>query len=97
MNLVSIGIFSWAKLQSVLGVFHFEWLDRLMDLLAENGIAVDIATATVPRTTLENGTRLSQDSRQHSSWRGSSRLTIASGRRIWISRVWIFILSRQVH
>ncbi len=77
VNLVSIGIFSWAKLQSAPGVFHMEWLDRLMDLLAENGIQADLATATASPPawlvkrhpeilpTLNNGTRLSQGSRQH--------------------------------
>ena len=77
VNLVSIGIFSWAKLQSAPGVFHFEWMDRLMDLLAENGIWADLATATASPPawltcrhpemlpTLQNGTRLSIGSRQH--------------------------------
>lgn len=46
VNLVSIGIFSWAKLQSGPGRFHFGWLDRLMALLAANGIMADLATAT---------------------------------------------------
>ncbi len=77
VNLVSIGIFSWAKLQSAPGIFHLEWLDRLMDLLAKNGIQADLATATASPPpwliklhpeilpTLENGTRWSQGSRQH--------------------------------
>jgi beta-galactosidase len=46
VNFVSIAIFSWAKLQSDENTYHFEWLDRIMDLLAKNGIAVDLATAT---------------------------------------------------
>ena len=46
VNLVSIGIFSWARLQSAPDRFHFEWLDRLMDLLAAHEIAADLATAT---------------------------------------------------
>jgi beta-galactosidase len=46
VNLVSIAIFSWAKLESKPGVYTFGWLDRVMDLLAENGIYADLATAT---------------------------------------------------
>lgn len=46
VNLVSVGIFSWAKLNPAPGVFVFDWLDRVMDLLAEGGIRVNLATAT---------------------------------------------------
>lgn len=46
VNLVSIGIFSWALLQPGPDTYEFEWLDTLMDLLADNGIYADLATAT---------------------------------------------------
>ena len=46
VNIVSLGIFSWAKLQPSEKRFDFGWLDRIMDLLAENGIGVCLATAT---------------------------------------------------
>lgn len=46
VNLVSVGIFSWARIQPSEGVFDFEWLDRLLDLLAKNDIKVCLATAT---------------------------------------------------
>ena len=46
VNLVSVGIFSWAQLEPEPGVFDFGWLDRVVDLLWENGIAVDLATPT---------------------------------------------------
>ena len=46
MNLVSIGIFSWAKLQPAEKKYDFGWLDRVMDLLAEHGIHACVATAT---------------------------------------------------
>lgn len=77
VNLVTVGVFSWAKLQSAPDQFHFEWLDRIMDLLSENGIYVDLATATAaPPAWLttrhpeilpvkEDGTRLWHGSRQH--------------------------------
>jgi len=46
VNVVSLGIFSWAKLQPQEKRFDFGWLDRVMDLLAEHGISVCLATAT---------------------------------------------------
>ena len=46
VNLVSVGIFSWARLESEPGRYEFGWLDRVLALLAENGIFVDLATAT---------------------------------------------------
>ena len=46
VNIVSLGIFSWAKLQPSEKRFNFGWLDRIMDLLAANGISVCLATAT---------------------------------------------------
>ncbi len=46
VNLVSLGIFSWTKLEPQPGVFDFEWLDQLMDLLHAHGISVNLATPT---------------------------------------------------
>jgi beta-galactosidase len=46
VNLVSLGIFSWAKIEQSEGVYTFDWLDEIMDLLDQGGIAVDMATAT---------------------------------------------------
>ena len=46
VNLVSVGIFSWALLEPAPGEFDFGWLDRLLDLLHGNGVAVDLATPT---------------------------------------------------
>ena len=46
VNLVSLGIFSWAKLEPRPDEYDFGWLDRIMDLLYENGVMVDLATAT---------------------------------------------------
>ncbi|MET9543940.1 beta-galactosidase [Streptomyces sp. NPDC006627] len=46
VNLVSVGIFSWARLQPTAGTWDFTWLDEVMDLLHEGGIGVDLATAT---------------------------------------------------
>ncbi|MEQ6115449.1 beta-galactosidase [Bifidobacterium pseudocatenulatum] len=46
VNLVSVGIFSWAKIETSEGVYDFDWLDRIIDKLGEAGIAVDLASAT---------------------------------------------------
>ena len=46
VNLVSVGIFSWALLERSEGVFDFAWLDDLLDLLHANGIHVDLGTPT---------------------------------------------------
>jgi beta-galactosidase len=46
VNLVSLGIFSWSRIEPREGTFDFGWLDRIMNLLHEGGISVDLATAT---------------------------------------------------
>lgn len=46
VNLVSVGIFSWAKIETSEGVYDFDWLDRIIDKLGEAGIAVDLTSAT---------------------------------------------------
>lgn len=46
INLLTLPVFSWAKLEPDEGVYDFEWLDRLMDKFAENGMSVCLATPT---------------------------------------------------
>ena len=46
VTIVSVGIFSWGQLEIADGVYDFGWLDRVMDLLHENGISVNLATPT---------------------------------------------------
>ncbi|MGN6331656.1 MAG: beta-galactosidase [Motilibacteraceae bacterium] len=46
VTLVSVGIFSWALLEPEPDRYEFDWLDRVLDLLHEGGISVDLATAT---------------------------------------------------
>ncbi|MFG2552420.1 beta-galactosidase [Streptomyces sp. NPDC048581] len=46
VNSVTLGVFSWARLEPQPGVREFGWLDRLMDLMHENGIGVVLATPT---------------------------------------------------
>lgn len=79
VNLVTIGVFSWAKLQPTENTWSFEWLDRILDLCHENGIKVDLATATAspppwlglahPSTLAvdESGVRMAWGARQHFS------------------------------
>ncbi|MEU4327499.1 beta-galactosidase [Nonomuraea dietziae] len=46
VNLVTVGVFSWARLEPSPGVYDFTWLDTVMDLLHEGGVQVDLATPT---------------------------------------------------
>ncbi|MEV4104697.1 beta-galactosidase [Nonomuraea sp. NPDC049649] len=46
VNIVSLAIFSWARIQPREDTWDFAWLDEVMDLLHANGIAADLATAT---------------------------------------------------
>ncbi|MFI7296010.1 beta-galactosidase [Streptomyces sp. NPDC050121] len=46
VNVVSVGIFSWARIQPGPDTWDFGWLDEVMDLLHAGGIGVDLATAT---------------------------------------------------
>jgi beta-galactosidase len=46
VNLVSVAIFAWSKLEPEEGRYEFGWLDRLLDLLHEYGVGACLATAT---------------------------------------------------
>ena len=46
VNMVSLAIFAWALIQPDEETFTFGWLDKIMNLLAENGIDVCLGTAT---------------------------------------------------
>ncbi len=46
VDLVTVGVFSWARLEPEPGRFDTGWLDEVLDLLHEGGIRVDLATAT---------------------------------------------------
>ena len=48
-NTMSVGIFAWARLEPEEGQFDFEWLDRVMDLLADNDGAAVLATPSGAR------------------------------------------------
>ena len=46
VNMVSLPVFSWPKIERTPGTYDFAWLDRVIDLLWSHGIKVDLATAT---------------------------------------------------
>ncbi len=46
VNLVSLGMFSWALMEPAEGRFDFGWLDEILDRLHAAGVAVDLATPT---------------------------------------------------
>ena len=48
-NAMSVGIFSWVRLEPAEGQFDFGWLDRIMDMLAENGARAVLATPSGAR------------------------------------------------
>ncbi|WP_405551375.1 beta-galactosidase [Streptomyces sp. NBC_01171] len=46
VNLVTVGVFSWSRIEPRPGVYDWELLDEVLDLLHAHGIAVDLATPT---------------------------------------------------
>ncbi|MEV0967706.1 beta-galactosidase [Microtetraspora glauca] len=46
VNMVTVGVFSWSRLEPAEGRYTFGWLDRVLDLLGDAGIAVNLATPT---------------------------------------------------
>ena len=46
VNLVTLGVFNWALIEPFEGEYHFTELDEQIDLLAQAGIKVDLATPT---------------------------------------------------
>ncbi len=51
VNSATVSIFSWSMLEPEEGVYNFEWLDRLLDKLHENGKDVILATPSGARPT----------------------------------------------
>ena len=46
VSMVTVGVFSWALLEPAEGEYDFAWLDRVLELLHDAGILVDLATPT---------------------------------------------------
>lgn len=49
INTLSVGIFAWAALEPRENEYHFEWLDEVMDLLAQNGMKAVLSTPSGAR------------------------------------------------
>ena len=49
INTVTLGVFSWSKLEPKDGEYHFEWLEAIIDRLYANGISVILATPSGAR------------------------------------------------
>ena len=74
VSFVTLGVFSWSWLEPTKGEYTFEWLDEVMDLLHDNGIAVDLATATAtppPWLSSAYPEILPVDRMGHTMWPGS--------------------------
>lgn len=46
INMLTLPVFSWAKLEPSEGVYNFGWLDKILQLAWENGIYTCLATST---------------------------------------------------
>lgn len=49
INILSVGIFSWAMLEPEEGVFRFEWMEEVVEKLYQNGVSVILATPSGAR------------------------------------------------
>ena len=49
VDLVSVGIFAWAKIEPEEGVYDTDWLKEILDDLYSNGISVLLATPSGAR------------------------------------------------
>lgn len=71
---VSLGIFSWSRLQPAPDTWDFAWLDRIIDKLHQAGIGVNLATATAsppPWVSIEHPDVLARDENGATYWHGS--------------------------
>ena len=46
VNMVTLGVFSWALLEPEPGRYEFDWFDRIVELLWSHDVAIDLATPT---------------------------------------------------
>ncbi|GAA1175035.1 beta-galactosidase [Nesterenkonia xinjiangensis] len=74
VNLVSVGIFSWAMLEPREGEYDWGWLDDVLDRLHARGVSVALATATAsppPWLTHRHPEILPQDADGSTLWPGA--------------------------
>jgi len=43
IKVVRIGEFAWSRIEPVSGEYHFEWLDKAIETLADAGLEINIA------------------------------------------------------
>lgn len=46
VNLISVGMFSWANIEPRRGEYDFAWLDEIFEIMHSAGIRIDLATPT---------------------------------------------------
>jgi beta-galactosidase len=74
VGFVTLGVFSWALLEPRPGEWDFGWLDEVVELLHDGGIAIDMATATAsppPWLTAAHPEVLPVDREGRTLWPGS--------------------------
>jgi beta-galactosidase len=74
VGFVTLGVFSWALLQPAPDTWDFGWLDEVVGLLHDGGIAIDMATATAappPWLTTAHPEILTVDRAGATLWPGS--------------------------
>jgi beta-galactosidase len=74
VNMVNLNIFGWSIIEPKEGCYDFSMLDELMDLLFENGIDVDLATATAAQPawlSKQYKDILPKDQQMNTIWYGS--------------------------
>ncbi|WP_127473331.1 beta-galactosidase [Microbacterium sulfonylureivorans] len=74
VNVVSLGIFAWSRIQPAEGVWDFAWLDTVIGKLHAGGIRVNLATATAsppPWVSAQYPETLPADESGASYWPGS--------------------------
>ncbi|HEX5856567.1 MAG TPA: beta-galactosidase, partial [Microbacterium sp.] len=74
VNIVSLGIFAWSRIQPSEGAWDFEWLDTVIEKLHAGGIQVNLATATAsppPWVSARYPETLPADESGASYWPGS--------------------------
>ena len=49
VNCVTLGVFAWAAYEPVEGEYHFDWLEKIIDNLYENGIYTVLSTPSGAR------------------------------------------------
>ncbi|WP_194396589.1 beta-galactosidase [Microbacterium atlanticum] len=74
VNIVSLGIFAWSRIQPAEDVWDFDWLDTVIGKLHAGGISVNLATATAsppPWVSKNHPETLPADESGASYWPGS--------------------------